>query len=108
MKANQYIKEELEKILLKDPRVTLGKMFGYPGYFVNRKLFACVYENAIGFKLPQKEVEELILNPSYAYFCPLGRKPMKEWIQISPQDPKEVRNYEDKFQDSINFVESLN
>jgi hypothetical protein len=57
-KYNQRIKKILDSFLLEFPGVTSGKMFGYPAYYAGKKLFACVYENGVGIKVP----EDLLTN----------------------------------------------
>ena len=48
---NQKIKESLDLFLLGLPGIVPGKMFGYPAYYVGKKLFACVYEDGVGIKV---------------------------------------------------------
>jgi TfoX/Sxy family transcriptional regulator of competence genes len=36
-------------------------MFGYPSYYVGGKLFACIYENGLGLKVPESMAEELVI-----------------------------------------------
>ena len=45
---NPAHKEVLDDVLLQIPGVVGGMMFGYPAYYINRKLFACIYEEGVG------------------------------------------------------------
>ena len=49
---NQKIKESLDSFLLVFTGVAAGKMFGYPAYYFGNRLFACVYEDGVGVKVP--------------------------------------------------------
>jgi len=85
-KYNENHKQILDKILLKNPEVKPGKMFGFPAYYVGGKLFACIYENGVGLKVPEPRVNELRGQPHIEYFQPLGRKKMREWVQINREN----------------------
>jgi hypothetical protein len=107
MKYSADIKNIVDSILLEIPVVTQGKMFGYPAYYVNGKLFACVYEDGIGIKVPENTAVELIGKPEIGFFQPLGRPKMKEWIQINRENPDDYRKDMEIFNTSIRFVASL-
>jgi hypothetical protein len=58
------------------PGVVVGTMFGYPAYYVNKKLFACLYEEGIGIKVPAKAEKKaerrgslLFSSRSTSWFC---------------------------------------
>ena len=38
----------LDNLLLSHPLVRAGKMFGFPAYYVDRKLCICLYEDGAG------------------------------------------------------------
>ncbi len=104
---NTEIKNVLDSFLLKIPIVISGKMFGYPAYYVNKKLFACVYEDGVGLKVPFDMANELIKNEGIIPFMPMGRNKMKEWIQINREQPEDYFNNIDIFEKSIEFVGNL-
>ena len=104
---NQEIKNVLDSFLLKISIITPGKMFGYPGYYVNKKLFACVYEDGVGLKVPFELANDLIGKEGFIYFIPMGRKKMKEWIQINRKQAEDYLNDRAIFEKSIEFVASL-
>lgn len=87
---NQYSTEYLEvirRIVLEHPDVRERRMFGFPAFFVGGKMFACLYENGIGIKLPASEAERALACPGISPFQPYGKKPMREWIQIDRDHP---------------------
>jgi hypothetical protein len=88
-KFNRDIKEALDSFLLEFPEVTAGTMFGYPAYYARKKLFACIYENGVGIKVPEGLAEELIKTEGIINFQPMGRAKMRQWIQINRQDPND-------------------
>jgi TfoX/Sxy family transcriptional regulator of competence genes len=103
-KFNRDIKEILDSFLLEFPEVTAGKMFGYPAYYVRQKLFACIYENGVGIKVPEYLAEELIKSEGVTNFQPMGRAKMKQWIQINRQKPDDYLKDKELFKASVDYV----
>ena len=81
-------------------------MFGYPAYYINKRMFACVYEEGIGIKIPENLAEELVGREGITYFQPMGRRKMREWIQIERKNPEDYVKDIDIFISSMNFVAS--
>jgi hypothetical protein len=79
-------------------------MFGYPAYYIGKRLFACIYENGVGIKVPEDLAEKLTKTAGITYFQPLGRAKMNQWIQITRQDPKDYLKDLDIFQIAIDHV----
>jgi hypothetical protein len=75
---NAETKQVLDDLLLKSPLAQAGKMFGYPAYYVGGKLFACVFEDTVGLKIPKVLEKKLRQRDDITYFQPLGRRKMKE------------------------------
>ena len=85
-------KTVLDNLLLSHPLVRPGKMFGYPAYFVGKKLCICLYEQGVVVKLPEKTAAHLLdADQNVAPFQPLGRPKMKEWIQINLSRSEDYR-----------------
>ena len=101
------VKDALDSILLSVEIVAPGKMFGYPAYFIGKKLFACVYEDSVGVKLPFALANSLIGRDGIAPFVPMGRHRMKEWIQLTRKSPGEYEQDREIFEKSIEYVASL-
>ena len=101
------IKDVLDAMLLPVSIVTPGKMFGLPAYFIGKKLFACVYEDSVGVKLPFALANSLIGRNGIAPFVPMGRHRMKEWIQLTRKSPGEYEQDREIFEKSIAYVASL-
>src|SRR3990170_2391798 len=76
-------KAALDSLLLTLRGVKAGKMFGYPAYYVNKKLFACVCGEGVGVKVPETLANELLSKRHINPFQPLGKPKMREWIQIN-------------------------
>jgi hypothetical protein len=102
------LKIEVDKILIHDPLVKEGKMFGYPAYYVNGKLAACHYNAGVALKLPAEVIHALgkHIIASEA-FCPMGRKMGKNWVIIFPKRPKEIHDVSDILTRSVDFVRQL-
>jgi hypothetical protein len=100
-------KNVLDAMLLELPGVRAGKMFGYPAYYVDDKLFACVYGAGVGVKVPADSAAGLLNKPYIISFQPLGKPKMKEWIQINHQQSEDYRDDLEIFQLSVEFVGNL-
>jgi hypothetical protein len=98
------LKNVVDSILFKNPSVVSSKMFGYPAYYVNKKLVACIYEEDAGIKIPENAANEVIGKKGIVHFQPLGRKRMKEWIQINWDNPEDYLKDIEIFETSISFV----
>ena len=108
VKFNQEIKDVLDEMILGDPRVRAGKMFGYPAYYAGEKLAICLYEEGVGVKLPAQTASELIeTDENVIPFQPLGRPRMREWIQINLRKPMDYEQYLGVFDEAIRFVSTL-
>ena len=101
------VKKAIDSILLKNPSVVSGKMYGYPAYYIDRKLVACIYEKGVGFKVLEGIANELIGKKGIAHFQPMGRAKMREWIQINRDNPEDFLKDTEIFKTSIDFVASL-
>ena len=102
---NPTHKSVLDDMLLGIPAVRPGKMFGYPAYYVGKKLSICLYEQGVGIKLPAQTVARLLENDSHAIqFQPLGKPKMREWIQINLDHSDDYREYLPLFEESIQFL----
>ncbi len=106
-KYNEHHKQVLDTLLLKIPVVNPGKMFGYPAYYVGGKLFACVFEDAVGVKVPESVANKLLKRKDIVHFQPLGRRKMREWIQINRGNSEDYQNDQEIFDTSIEFVSKL-
>jgi len=98
----------LDRMLLVNPLIRAGKMFGYPAYYVGRKLCICLYEQGVGIKIPQDMAEHLLASdPHIVPFQPMGKSKMKEWIQINLDDSEAYWQYQSIFEIGIQYVLSL-
>lgn len=73
----------LREILAPYPEVREGSMFGYPAFYVGRRMFACVHGVGVGIKVHATLADALRARPYIVDFQPHGRRPMKEWVQIN-------------------------
>jgi hypothetical protein len=101
---NPKHKEVLDSVLLQMPGVVAGTMFGYPAYYINKKLFACLYEEGVGLMVPEKVASSLVGQKGIIRFQPKARKPMKEWIQINHERSEDYRMDEEILKISVEYV----
>ncbi len=98
-------KTVLDNLLLEHPLVRQGKMFGYPAYYVGKKLCICLYEQGVGVKLPEKTANRLLeTDKNVVPFQPLGKPKMREWIQINLSRSEDYTRYQSVFDESIQHV----
>ena len=98
-------KTVLDEILLEYPLVRAGKMFGFPAYYVGKKLCVCLYEQGVAIKVPQETAARLLKeDPNAVPFQPLGKPKMREWIQINLSRSEEYHRYQSLFEESIRFL----
>lgn len=70
-------------LLAEDHDVREGRMFGYPAFFAGRRMFACIYGDGVGLKVPPTLVARLIECGEAIAFRPHGKPTMREWVQIN-------------------------
>ena len=97
----------LDSLLLNMPGVEEGKMFGYAAYYVNGKLFACIYGEGVGVKVPEAVASKLLLKKHIVPFQPLGKPKMPEWIQINRAKSADYRKDINIFRSSVEFVSQI-
>jgi hypothetical protein len=91
--------------LLDHPQIRPGKMFGYPAYYVGKKLCICLYEAGVGIKLPTATVKRLLeSDPNAIPFQPLSKPKMREWVQINCGASIDYAAYQAVFEESIQHV----
>jgi hypothetical protein len=101
------LKEIIDSILLENPEVKPGNAFGLPGYYINGKLFACVYESGLTLKLPKEKRDELVNNvDGFEPFKPLG-KTMSQWVHMTKDNPEDYKNEQEIIKSSITYVRKL-
>lgn len=81
-KFNAGHHQVIRKLLLGRNGVREKQMFGYPAFFVGSRMFACVYEEGLGLKLPAARVEAMLHRKNVTPFKPHGKPAMREWIHI--------------------------
>jgi hypothetical protein len=102
---NSEHKAVLDDLLLGHPLVRPGKMFGFPAYYVGRKLCICLYEQGVGIKLPEPSAAKLLETDQNAVpFQPFGKSRMKEWVQINLSRSEDYRQYRAVFDESIQYL----
>lgn len=105
MQETQGHKTVLDSLLLKIPGVVAADMSGFPAYFINKRMFACICGEGVGIRLPVAEATNLQFSRNdVVAFQPNGRPSTREWIQINHADSGAYAKDLDIFQTSIDFV----
>ncbi|MEI6648491.1 MAG: hypothetical protein WCO08_02495 [Actinomycetes bacterium] len=79
----ELFKEYFEAMVKMHPNLRQGSMFGCPAVYVEDTLAFCVFENDLGVKIPADLATSLIESGTAIRFQPYGKRPMKEWVQLS-------------------------
>ncbi len=99
------VKDTLDNLLLGMPGVKVGKMFGYPAYKINGKVFAFVGGGGVSIKLPAERVGTLIeTEAAMGPFEPASGRVWKEWVSIDHANVADYAQHEALFTESIAFV----
>lgn len=106
-KVDPDCKSVLDSLLLNLPGVLEGKMFGSSAYYVGGKLFACIYGDGVGVKVPEEVAIKLLSEQHVVPFQPLGKPKMREWIQINRSSPADFRKDLETFHASVAFVRQI-
>lgn len=104
---NSENREVLDSILLEVPDVEPGQAFGYPAYYVNGKMFACIYEDGVAVKLPRDVVQGLLEQEGVFEFKPMDRHVMKEWVLIRRDEPEDYGGDRDTLMHAMEYVFSI-
>lgn len=100
-------KKVLDSLLLGMSGVAAGRMFGYAAYYANRKLFACIYREGVGVKVPEEVADKLLSETHIVPFQPYGKPKMREWIQINRAKSSDYRKDMDIFRTAVAFVSQI-
>ena len=79
-------------------------MFGLPAFYAAGKLFACVYGEGVGLKLPAERAAALIGTPGIDQFRPYGKPSMRQWIDLTRTEAEEYAGDLDLLLESARFV----
>ena len=87
---------------LQDAGFSKRKTFGSPSYYRGKKLFAFLYEDALGIKLPPERVEEKIAEDPevYAHFNP-GDGIMRNWLLITHPEASDYDTEEELIAEAL-------
>jgi hypothetical protein len=103
---NPEQKVTLDRLLLDHPEVSAGVVFGLPCYKVNGMVFATLYGEGVGIKLPEARVRELLEQPGVVPFRPFGRNRSKEFVQINHENSEDYQHDHSLFEEAMCYVAS--
>jgi hypothetical protein len=99
------IKPVLDALLLDNPHVRPGKMFGFPAYYVGKKLCICLYQSGVAVKLTESAVKSLLTRDVNARpFQPFGRAVMRAWVQIDLAEPQQYLAYRPILEEALQLL----
>jgi len=82
-------------------------MSGFPAYFINKKMFACIHDSGVGIRLPVSVATDLQFSrANIVPFHPNGKASTREWVQINHDDCADYEKDMELFRSSIAFVKA--
>jgi hypothetical protein len=103
---NSEQKVTLDRLLLDYPEVSASVVFGLPCYKVHGVVFATLYGEGVGIKLPEARVRELLEKPGVVPFRPFGRNRGKEFVQINRDNPQDYQHDKALFEEAMRYAVS--
>ena len=94
----------LDRLLLEYPDVSAGVVFGLPCYKINGVVFATLYGEGVGIKLPEARVRELLEQPGFVPFRPFGRNRGKEFVHITHENLEDYRHDKPLFEEAMRYA----
>lgn len=104
---SEEIKAVLDDLLLNHPEIEASKVFGLACYKFNGTIFATLYADEVGIKLPEDRVTNLLNQEGYKSFMPFRRNRGKQFVAISYEDVQQFSQHEDLLLESAHYVASL-
>lgn len=101
---NSDQKRALDRLLLAYPEVSAGVVFGLPCYKVSGVVFATLWREGVGIKLPETRVRELLEKPGCVPFRPFGRSRGKEFVQINHENPEDYQHDRPLFEEAMRYA----
>ncbi len=99
-------KAALDRLLLDYPEVSASVVFGLPCYKVNGVVFATLYGEGVGIKLPEARVRELLEQPGFVPFRPFGRNRGKGFVHITHENPEDYQQDQSLFEEAMHAAHS--
>jgi len=85
------------------PGVRRGAMFGCPAIYGGKKMAVCVYGAAVALKIPQDWATKAKAEGRARAFQPYGRPPMREWIEVTPQN-RDLAPFQDLIAAALDYA----
>ena len=73
------------------PGIAQRTMFGVPAFFVDGRLFCCVWGDGVGLRLPMAQAQTVVGADGLGPFRPFGRAPMRGWVQRDQPEAAALR-----------------
>jgi hypothetical protein len=105
--SEQSRKAQIDALLLSLPGASAREINGLDAYFVSDKMFACIYGDGIGVRLPSSTATELQFSrDNVVPFQPKGMSSSREWIQINRAQAADYQADLELFRASLEFVKA--
>jgi len=92
------------RLMLENPEVEKKRIFGHPGFAVNRRMFCFAYEDGLCLKLSRQDYEQLLKLEGTEKFAPMGTKPMGTWAVLTYAEPQEYLENWDWIEKALNYI----
>lgn len=98
--------EALRALVARKRGVREAKMIGLPAFYAGGKLFACVWRQGIGLRLPDERASKLVDRGVAGPFRPYGRKALRDWVELRPESADAVADHRTLIDAAIRHAKS--
>ncbi len=95
------------ELLAEVPGVTQKTMFGVPAFFVDGRLFCCIWGEGVGLRLPMDRAQTVVGADALGPFRPFGRAPMTGWVQRDVESPEAIADDQSLIEATCEHVRGL-
>lgn len=92
------------RLMSEHPEVAKGKIFGHPGFMVNRRVFCFVYEDGLCMKLSKSDYEDILKLDNTEKFAPMGERPMGTWVVLTYPEAEEYLDNWHWLEKSLEYI----
>ncbi len=91
------------RLLAENPEVQKGKMFGQPGFHINKRFFCFAYDDGISMKLSKDDYAEILALEEARKFSPKG-SPMGTWAVLTYPESEEYYDHWEWLEKAMAYI----
>ena len=96
--------DAIETRLMQYPEVHKGRMFGHPGFSIQKRFFCFAYEDGLALKLCKTDYAEALQLEETEPFKPGGSSPMGTWIILTYPEAEEYLEHWEWLEKAMAYI----